>query len=103
MPTNPIAVQMYTLRDQVDVDIIGTLQAVAELGYGAVEVELKRLGGWSPAALRSEIEALGLRVTSAHVALDDLEKRRAEALSGVLALRSEEHTSELQSPVHLVC
>src|SRR6266508_118689 len=86
MPTNPIAVQMYTLRDQVDVDITGALRAVAELGYGAVELELKRLGGWSPAALRSEIEALGLRVTSAHVALDDLENRRDEALAGVLAL-----------------
>src|SRR4051794_41706565 len=35
-----------------------------------------------------------------HDAEDDLPARRAEGERG---LRSEEHTSELQSPVHLVC
>lgn len=34
---NPIAVQLYTLRDECEKDFYGTLAAVAQAGYGAVE------------------------------------------------------------------
>src|SRR5690348_18168160 len=33
----------------------------------------------------------------------DLSRKAAETDADVIAFRSEEHTSELQSPVHLVC
>jgi len=73
MSNRPIALQMYTLRDAVQADIVGTLRAVAELGYGAVE--LHTLGGLSAAALRTELDTLGLQVCGMHIGLDRLERQ----------------------------
>src|SRR5438876_7575502 len=50
---------------------------------------------------RAAADALRSR-TDAALAMADLEKRRADT-ELARADRSEEHTSELQSPVHLVC
>lgn len=76
MATNPIALQMYTLRDQTD--FRGTLRRVAELGYGAVE--LAGLGGLSAKELRAELDALGLKVAGAHIGLDRLEGKLDAAI-----------------------
>lgn len=84
MPKRPIAVQMYTLRKEVAADYAGTLRAVAELGYGAVE--LATLGGLSAADLRTEIDTLGLRVVGMHVGLDRLEGDLDAALDDVRTL-----------------
>jgi sugar phosphate isomerase/epimerase len=73
MPKHPIAVQMYTLRNEVASDYAGTLRAVAELGYGAVE--LTTLGSFSAAELRTELDTLGLQVAGMHVGLDRLERQ----------------------------
>src|SRR4030095_16046297 len=86
MPNQPLAVQMYTLRDQVAADIVGTLRAVAELGYGAVELGLGSLGGMRPAGLRPQLDALGLPGGGIHAGLDQLEGHRDDALAGVQAL-----------------
>jgi sugar phosphate isomerase/epimerase len=71
MATNPIALQMYTLRDDAQKDFKGTLRKVAEIGYGAVE--LAGMGGLSAKDLRAELDALGLKVAGAHIGLDRLE------------------------------
>jgi sugar phosphate isomerase/epimerase len=71
MATNPIALQMYTVREEAQRDFLGTLRAVAEMGYGAVE--LAGLGGLDARAVRSELDALGLQVAGAHIGLDRLE------------------------------
>jgi sugar phosphate isomerase/epimerase len=73
MSNRPIALQMYTLRDAVQADIVGTLRAVAELGYRAVE--LHTLGGLSAAELRTELDTLGIQVAGMHIALDRLEQQ----------------------------
>ncbi|MFO7167786.1 MAG: sugar phosphate isomerase/epimerase [Chloroflexota bacterium] len=78
MATNPIALQMYTLRDEAQKDFKGTLRAVAEMGYGAVE--LAGLGGLSPRELRAELDALGLKVSGAHVPIERLEGELAAAI-----------------------
>lgn len=70
---NPIAVQMYTLRDAVAADYPGTLRAVAELGYRAVE--LVTLGNMSASELRKELDTLGLQVAGMHIGLDRLERQ----------------------------
>jgi sugar phosphate isomerase/epimerase len=75
---------MYTLREQATADMAGTLRAVAELGYQAVE--LASFGGLSAAELRHELDGLGLRAVSAHVALDRLESQLGDALADMLAL-----------------
>jgi len=84
MVKNPVAVQMYTLRDQVATDIVGTLRAVAELGYGAVE--LHTLGGLSARDLRTELDTLGLQVTGMHIALARLEREPDAAIADVRTL-----------------
>jgi sugar phosphate isomerase/epimerase len=86
MTKNPLAVQMYTLRDQVANDIVGALRAVAELGYGAVE--LHTLGGLSTADLRAELDTLGLRVAGMHIGLDRLEHQLDAAIADMQALGS---------------
>jgi sugar phosphate isomerase/epimerase len=71
MVTNPISLQLYTVRDDLARDALGTLRAVAAAGYTAVE--LAGTAGMSAGALRRELDALGLSVSSAHVAIDRLE------------------------------
>lgn len=73
MATNPLSLQMYTLRDLAATDYVGTLRKVKEIGYGAVEVA--GVGGMSAAALRQELDAIGLIVSGAHVPIDLLESQ----------------------------
>lgn len=84
MATNPIALQMYTLREEAQKDFKGTLRAVAELGYGAVE--LAGMGGLSAAELRAELDALGLKVSGAHIGLDRLEGQLSEVIDEMKTL-----------------
>ena len=84
MPNNPLAVQMYTLRDEVAADYAGVLRAVAQLGYRAVE--LVTLGGLSAAELRTELDTQGLQVAGVHVGLDRLEGDLDAALGDVRVL-----------------
>ncbi len=65
------ALQLYTVRDACEQDLPGTLQAVAEQGYAAVE--LFTLHGESPEAWRALLDQVGLDACSRHVPLDELE------------------------------
>jgi sugar phosphate isomerase/epimerase len=98
MSKHPIAIQMYTLRDQVATDIIGALRAVAELGYGAVE--LHTLGGLSAAALRAELDTLGLQVAGMHIGLDRLEHQLAAAIADMRALGARHNVCPSAPPDH---
>lgn len=71
MATNPLSLQMYTLRDLAATDYVGALRKVKEVGYGAVEVA--GVGGMSAAALRQELDAIGLIISGAHVPIQMLE------------------------------
>jgi sugar phosphate isomerase/epimerase len=84
MPRQPLAVQLYTLRNEVAKDYIGTLRAVAELGYGAVE--LVTLGDFHAEALRAELDTFGLRVAGMHVLFEQLEQQLDAVLSDAKAL-----------------
>ncbi|HEX5692081.1 MAG TPA: sugar phosphate isomerase/epimerase [Roseiflexaceae bacterium] len=84
MITNPIALQMYTLREMTDADMRGTLRAVADLGYRAVE--FASFGGLSAAELRAELAALGLQAIAVQVALTRLESELDAALADLRTL-----------------
>jgi sugar phosphate isomerase/epimerase len=74
-----IGVQLYTARDACRADFLGTLRAVRELGYPAVEGFFGTFG--APAAeVRRTLDALGLVMPSAHVPIDGLEQRLDEAI-----------------------
>ena len=61
----PIALQLYTLREEAEADFVGVLQHVGEIGY--VGVELASFHDLSPAELRRALDAAGLRISSGHV------------------------------------
>lgn len=63
MTNNPLALQLYTLRDQLQAGRKTVLQAVRDLGYGAVEPYDVRT---DPAALRADLDEAGLAVCSVH-------------------------------------
>jgi sugar phosphate isomerase/epimerase len=68
--TEPIALQLYTVRDLTSRDFIGTLRQVADVGYRAVE--FAGTNGLEPSDLRSALDDYGMQAVSAHVSLADL-------------------------------
>jgi sugar phosphate isomerase/epimerase len=64
VPTsNPPAVQLYSVREQLPLDRKGVLQRIAAAGYGAVET-FNVLS--DPDGLRADLDAAGLAVCSVH-------------------------------------
>jgi sugar phosphate isomerase/epimerase len=66
-----IGVQLYTVRDLLDADPAGTLDAVAGMGY--VEVETAGYAGLTPADFAAALKNAGLAAPSAHIPLTDIE------------------------------
>lgn len=67
----PVALQLYTVRDETARDFAGTIRRVAEIGYPAVE--FAGYGDLTPEQLAGLLRETGLRAASTHVALDALE------------------------------
>lgn len=62
--TNPLGIQLYTLRDAAAEGLAPVLERLAAIGYGALEVAL--LHDLTPEALRRTADDLGLPVASLH-------------------------------------
>ncbi|MHA7137941.1 sugar phosphate isomerase/epimerase family protein [Rossellomorea arthrocnemi] len=82
----PIALQMYTLRNELEKDFTGTLQKVAELGYEGVE--LAGYGGLTAKELKKKLDQLELRVASSHIPLTDLRSDVSKVIHYQLELGS---------------
>src|SRR4051794_6301419 len=82
----PVAVQMYTLRDECERDFKGTLKKVAELGFDGVE--LAGYGGLLVEEVKSLIDELGLRVAASHVPLEQLENNLPQVIEEMKILGS---------------
>lgn len=64
-----IGVQLYTVRKEINKDLIGTLKKVADIGYTSIELAGYRDGkfyGSSPKEFKSIANDLGLKVISSH-------------------------------------
>lgn len=61
----PIAIQLYTVRDEAAADFEGTLRAVKSMGYEGVE--FAGLCGKTPAEIKALCAEIGLVPVSAHV------------------------------------
>jgi sugar phosphate isomerase/epimerase len=70
MRHDQIAVQLYTLRRLLAVDLPGTLRAVATAGYRAVE--LAGLPETAPDELTRLLDDAGLQVVASHESIEDL-------------------------------
>ena len=66
----PIAVQLYSVRKELDADFRGTLEKVKAMGYDGVE--FAGLAGYSAAEVKAMCEEIGLVPISAHVPYLDM-------------------------------
>lgn len=74
-----IGLQLYTVRDEMDRDLSGTLKRIASIGYTALETAGYAQGlfyGVKPADFKRMVEDLGMRTVSSHASFDDREMTR---------------------------
>jgi sugar phosphate isomerase/epimerase len=67
----PVAVQLYTLREECEKDFADTLKKVADLGFDGVE--FAGFGGLTAPKVRELLDDLGLRAAASHVPLEQLQ------------------------------
>jgi sugar phosphate isomerase/epimerase len=65
IPRERLSIQLYSLRDQLAIDLQGTLQALREIGYR--RVEHAGFVGRSVTQFKAALDAAGIRATSGHV------------------------------------
>ena len=66
----PVGIQLYTLRDQLEKDVAGTIQQVGKIGYK--EAEIYSLYGKSPAEFTQILSDNGIAAVSGHYMLKDV-------------------------------
>jgi len=75
----PIAVQIYSVRDDAEKDFRSTLEKIKEMGYDGVE--FAGLYGYTPAQVKQMCDEIGLIPISAHVAYYEILNNPREVLS----------------------
>ena len=66
----PVAVQLYSVRDDAKADLRGTLEKIKEMGYDGVE--FAGLYGYAPEDIKTMCDEIGLIPISAHVPYLDM-------------------------------
>jgi len=79
MPTFPIALQTYTVRDDLARDYFGTLTRLREIGYPAIETGAPP-AGIAVADARAHLDQIGLSVIGTHASLENLDAHLDTAL-----------------------
>ena len=72
----PIALQLYTVRNETTVDFIGTLEKVAAMGYKGVE--FAGFGNVPAAKMKEALDRLGLKSVGSHTGIDLLKDKLDE-------------------------
>ncbi len=75
----PVAVQLYSVRDDMEKDFYGTIKAMKELGYDGVE--FAGLFGEEPEKIKAFCEETGIVPISAHVPYYDMLENPEAVLS----------------------
>lgn len=79
MANVPIALQLYTVRDETAKDFAGTMRKVAKMGYSGVE--FAGTGGLSAAEMKDLLAETGLRPVGSHIALAAMEADLDEVIA----------------------
>ena len=87
MPDGPIALQMYSVSQLTERDMIGTLERIAEIGYSAVE--LAGYGNSTAPQIRATLDRLHMRALASHLELPDVEARPSETVNDLSELGCE--------------
>jgi len=66
----PIALQLYSIKDETEKNFTAALRKVAKIGYSGVE--FAGYGGLSSSTLKALLQELGLKVCGSHVSLQEL-------------------------------
>jgi sugar phosphate isomerase/epimerase len=66
-----VALQLYTVRDDISRDWSGTLRKIAQIGYPAVQLGARDEP--DAATMKPLLDELGLKVAGAHISIDRLE------------------------------
>ena len=87
MTLETVALQLYTVREAMSNDPLGTLRQVAKMGYRAVE--FAGFGGIPVADLRATLDDLGVHAMSAHIPFADFHGRLPAVLKDLQTLGCE--------------
>lgn len=82
-----VGIQLYTVRDQMAVDVPRTLQRLAEIGYR--EVEFAGYFDHTPAEIRALLDDTGLLSPSAHTLLQPMRDTPEELIESALTVGHE--------------
>ena len=74
----PVALQLYTVRDETEKDFIGTLEKVAEMGYKGVE--FAGFGDIPASRMKATLDRLGLKAVGSHTGPDLLKEKLDEVI-----------------------
>lgn len=76
----PVGLQLYSVRDDAQADLVGTLRRVKALGYDFVE--LAGLYGHTPTQMKQALDEVGIAAWSAHVPLAELTEDLQKTIAG---------------------
>ena len=80
----PVAVQLYSVRDEMETDFEGTVRKMKELGYDGVE--FAGLFGKDPESIKSLCEEIGIVPISAHVPYYDMLENPEKVLADYVTI-----------------
>ena len=83
---NPIALQLYSIKELTEVDFLGTLEKVAKIGYDGVEFA----GYFNTSAkdLKKALNELGLKAAGSHVGIEALKSDLEHSIAYALEIGS---------------
>ena len=73
-----IALQLYSVRDATDMDFLGTLENVAEMGYQAVQ--FAGFNNHPAEVVKSKLAQVELEIAGSHVTIDQLQNHLDDVL-----------------------
>jgi sugar phosphate isomerase/epimerase len=94
----PVALQLWSVRDDVARDFAATAAAVAAMGYEGVE--LAGYGKLDAKGARAALDAAGLRVAGMHVSYASVSGDATAAISDALTLGATRLTCSWWPPIH---
>lgn len=66
----PVAIQLYSVRNEMQEDLVGTLKQIKDMGYTGVE--LAGMYNYTAEQIKAELDNVGLTAISAHVPLQSM-------------------------------
>jgi len=94
----PVALQLWSIREDVKTDFAAAVAAVAEMGYAGVE--LAGYGNLDAKGAKGALDAVGLRVAGMHVSFASLKSDLNAVVSDALLMGTRHVTCAWWPPAH---